>query len=170
MSDIAADLTILGTQERDLVFSQFDADVAWRLGGALRQAALDAGAALTIEIRAGRQILFHAPTPGTAAINADWARRKGNTAAHFGRSSYAIGLALQRDQASIEDKYGLSGVEFATQGGGFPVRLAATGASGATPLLVGSIAVSGLPQRQDHLFVVETLARFLDLPLAALPG
>ncbi|MGI4861837.1 MAG: heme-degrading domain-containing protein [Janthinobacterium lividum] len=166
MSDIAADLTILNAQEQDLVFARFDTDVAWRLGSTLRQAALDAGAALTIEIRAGRQILFHAPTPGTAAINADWVRRKGNTAAHFGRSSYAIGLALQRDHASIEDKYGLSGVEFATQGGGFPVRVTA---DGDTPLLVGSIAVSGLPQRQDHLFVVETLARFLDLPLAALP-
>ncbi|MCY0385913.1 heme-degrading domain-containing protein [Robbsia sp. Bb-Pol-6] len=166
MSDIAADLGILSAQERDLVFARFDTDVAWRLGGTLRQAALDAGAALTIEIRAGRQILFHAPTPGTAAINADWVRRKGNTAAHFGRSSYAIGLALQRDRASIEDKYGLSGAEFATQGGGFPVRLAA--AAGAAPLLVGSIAVSGLPQRQDHVFVATTLARFLDLPLVAL--
>lgn len=167
MNDIAADLTVLGAQERDLVFGRFDTDVAWRLGGALRQAALDAGAALTIEIRAARQILFHATTPGTAAINADWVRRKGNTAAHFGRSSYAVGLTLRRDQARIEDKYGVSGTEFATHGGGFPVRLASVGA--AAPLSIGSVAVSGLPEREDHLLVVETLARFLDVPLVALP-
>ena len=30
---------------------------------------------------------------------------------------------------------------------------------------IGAITVSGLPQRQDHNFVIETLAKFLEQPL-----
>jgi uncharacterized protein (UPF0303 family) len=174
MNRLATDIATIAAQERALVFDHFDHDIAWRLGVALREAAAQRNAALTIEIKMGRQTLFHAATPGTAAVNADWVRRKGQTATHFNRSSYAVGLILQRDGLSLEDKYGVSASECSTQGGGFPLRVAGVHADvqrhvnetddpdRATPAaVIGSIAVSGLPQRDDHRFIVDVLAAFL---------
>src|SRR5579883_2636195 len=43
---------------------------------------------------------------------------------------------------------------FAAHGGAFPVLVAGVG-------LVGTVAVSGLPQLEDHLLVVEALQAFL---------
>ena len=44
--------------------------------------------------------------------------------------------------------------EFAAHGGGFPITIRDVG-------VVGVVTVSGLPQPQDHAFVVEQLGRFL---------
>ncbi len=162
---LASDIATIAAQEQTLVFDHFDHDIAWQVGVALRDAAAQRGAALTIEIKMGRQILFHAATPGTAAVNADWVRRKGHTAMHFNRSSYAVGLMLQRDGVSLEDKYGVSASECATHGGGFPLRVAGVGGADGDRVkpaaVIGSIAVSGLPQRDDHRFIVDVLAAFL---------
>lgn len=165
---INTDIGIIAAQERALVFPQFDLNTAWELGTAMRAQALSVPAGLTIEIRIGKQIAFHTGTIGSAAINADWVRRKGNTAMHFGRSSYAISRVLQRDGLSLENKYGISESEYSTQGGGFPLRIAtskhvSSSSSQALPATVGSIAVSGLPQREDHRFVVAAIARYLGI-------
>jgi uncharacterized protein (UPF0303 family) len=40
-------------------------------------------------------------------------------------------------------------------GGSFPIRLAGS------PLVLGAITVSGLPQRDDHDLLTRTLAKFL---------
>lgn len=175
---LANDIATIAAQEQALVFDRFDHDMAWQLGVALRDAAAQRGAALTIEIKLGRQTLFHAATPGTAAVNADWVRRKGQTATHFNRSSYAVGLILQRDGLSLEDKYGVSASECSTQGGGFPLRVAGVsavpggdhreGARMPPAAVIGSIAVSGLPQRDDHRFIVEVLSAFLNKTAPAL--
>jgi uncharacterized protein (UPF0303 family) len=44
---------------------------------------------------------------------------------------------------------------FAAHGGAFPILLPKTGC-------VGVVAVSGLPQEDDHRFVVEQIEAFLD--------
>jgi len=167
---INTDIGIIAAQERTLVFPQFDLNTAWELGAAMRAQALALPAGLAIEIRIGKQIAFHIATTGSAAINADWVRRKGNTAMHFGRSSYAINLVLQRDGQSLENKYGIGESEYSTQGGGFPVRIGIAAAkhpsslnSQALPATIGSIAVSGLPQREDHRFVIAAVARYLGI-------
>jgi len=43
---------------------------------------------------------------------------------------------------------------FAAHGGAFPIRIRDVG-------VVGSISVSGLPQADDHAFVVEMIEAFL---------
>jgi len=169
----SSDIAIIAAQERVLVFPRFDNDIAWQLGSAMRARAATAQAALSIEIRIGRQIVFHAATAGTAAINADWVRRKGNTAMHFGRSSYAVGRVLQRDAQLLADKYGVPESEYCTQGGGFPLRVVAPNdAAKQLPLPnpIGFIAVSGLPQREDHRFLVAALSAFLGITAPELPA
>ena len=68
----------------------------------------------------------------------------------FHRSSYAIGLELKRTNSTLAEKYELSSEDYASHGGSFPLKVAGAG-------VIGSVTVSGLPQRADHELVVEAL-------------
>ena len=147
---IDEDLLRIALQEETLVLPLFDHEVAWRIGVRLREMAVARGFGLVIDVRRFGEQMFYCALAGTTPNNADWARRKGNVVAHFHRSSYAMGLELEQKQTSLEERYALPFREYAAHGGGFPIRVANVGA-------VGSITVSGLPQRTDHEFVVEAL-------------
>lgn len=151
------DLEMIATQEARLQFPAFDAQSAWRLGNRLREAAAARAAAVTLDIWLGAQQLFFTAMPGTSPDNADWARRKRNVVLRFHRSSYAIGLELARRQTSLRERYGLEERDFAPHGGCFPLNVTGTGC-------VGTIAVSGLPQREDHELIVAVLAVELGVP------
>jgi len=159
--DIDTDIARIAAQERRLRFPRFDSGTAWELGARLKAAAEARGVAVTIEIRLAGTTLFFYAMEGTAPVNADWARRKRNVADLYGRSSYAVGLALTRDDSSLEQTVGLPTRDYAAHGGSFPLAL-----EGAGP--VGTITVSGLPQRADHALIVEVLASFLGLPVGEL--
>ena len=151
----------MAEQERVLQFSEFGADSAWALGCILRDAALARGGAMTIEIEVAGRRLFACATDGAPAGQADWIRRKRNTVMRFGRSSYAMGLMLELEGKTIEARHGLTLADFAMHGGGFPIALKGTGT-------VGSVVVSGLPQREDHTLVVEGLAAMLGVEVQGL--
>ena len=153
---IETDLDIIAQQERLLQFPAFSAATAWDLGLRLRTAALATGEPMTIEIQLAGRNLFACSTGFAPAGQADWIRRKRNTVLRFGRSSYAMGLMLEREGKTIEARHGLTLADFAMHGGGFPIVLRDTG-------LVGCIVVSGLPQRDDHNMVVSALANLLDI-------
>ena len=154
--DIAHDLQSILAQEKALVFPRFDANRAWQLGAWLHEIATARNLALAIDIRTFGQPLFFALLDGATPDNVDWARRKSNTVAHFRRSSYAIGLRMQQAGTTLADKNGLAVAEYASHGGGFPLTVEGAG-------VIGSITVSGLPQRADHELVVEALCAQLDL-------
>lgn len=153
---IEQDLQIIAEQEALLQFDRFDADTAWELGCRLREAALRRSAALAIVVTVNQLRRFQCLMPGATANNEDWARRKHNVVQKFERSSLAIGLDCQRQHSSLQEKNGLSLAEYATHGGGFPLLLRGVGC-------IGSVVVSGLPQREDHQLVVEVLAALLQL-------
>jgi uncharacterized protein (UPF0303 family) len=154
---IEEELAIIAAQEAQLQFAAFDAQAAWQLGTQLRAAAAARGAALTLDIWLGVQQLFLCAMPGTTPDNADWARRKRNVVLRFHRSSYAVGLDLARRQTSLRERYGLDERDYAAHGGCFPLLLRGSGC-------VGTIAVSGLPQREDHELIVTVLAAQLAVP------
>ncbi len=149
--DLEQDLEIIARQEHLLRFTAFSADTAWQLGTRLRQHALQLPEAMTFEIQLAGRTLFSCSTLEAPAGQADWIRRKRNTVMRFGRSSYAMGLELERDGKTIEQRHGLPLADYAMHGGGFPICLHGTG-------LVGSVIASGLPQREDHILVVSALA------------
>lgn len=151
------DLAVIATQEARLQFPCFDAAAAWRLGNRLREAAVVRGAAVTLDIWLGAQQLFFSALPGTSPDNAEWARRKRNVVLRFHRSSYAVGLELAQRQTSLREKYGLEERDHAAHGGCFPINLRGSGC-------VGTIAVSGLPQRADHELIVAVLALEIGVP------
>lgn len=158
---IETDLAGIAQQEQQLVFTQFGAEEAWRLGCWLRTAAVSKKAGMTFEIRVGGRVLFLCATEGAPAGQMDWIRRKRNVVERFGKSSYAVGLELAATGKTIEERHGLSLADFAMHGGGFPISLVGTG-------IVGSVIASGLPQREDHAMVVEGLGTVLEVAVSGL--
>jgi uncharacterized protein (UPF0303 family) len=144
----------LAAEEAELVFESFDNDTAWRLGCRLVEAARAAGLPVAIGIRRGSQQLFHAALPGTCADNDAWLARKARVVERFARSSFGVGTHCLASGRSFEETYRLDPVTYAAHGGAFPVTVRAVG-------VVGSVGVSGLPQSDDHAFVVEQLRAFL---------
>lgn len=148
--EILRDLELMAEQEKGLVFSQFNGDVAWALGSRLREIAMRKGRPVAMGVWMAGQTLFYATTAGTTTGNEDWLRRKRRTVERFARSSYRVGTEMRRDGTTIEAKHGLTLAEYADHGGGFPITLEGTG-------VIGAVVLSGLVQREDHALVVEAL-------------
>lgn len=158
-SDMARDMAIIAKQEELLLFSTFDNTTAWLLGDSIRKLCQARHLAVTIEIRLCRETVFFYAMPGTSPNNADWARRKRNTVELQQRSSYAVGLSLLRDEASLETQSGLPLRDYAQHGGSFPIRVAGVG-------FVGVATISGLPQREDHNMVVQAMADIIGVSIS----
>lgn len=152
------DIARIARQVEQLRLKSFNADMAWALGSSLKANAVARGAAVTIEIRLAGETIFFFAMQGTAAANADWARRKRNTVELLNRPSYAVGLSLLQENSSLENKMGLPTRDFASHGGSFPIVVEGVGC-------IGAVTVSGLPQRDDHAMVVEALAALCGVPL-----
>ena len=156
------DLVRIAQQEERLQFDRFDADTAWEIGGRLKAAAEALGRPVAIDIAlAAGQTLFAFAMRGTTPDNLDWIRRKKNVVLRYHRCSYAIGLELRQKNVTLRERIGVDERDYAAHGGCFPIRLRGTGC-------IGTITVSGLPQRQDHGLVVAVLAAYLNQPLAEL--
>jgi len=161
---IADDLIILARQERELVLPQFNESVAWQIGQALRELALTRQLGIVIDVQRFGQPLFYCALAGSTPDNAGWVRRKSNVVARFHRSSYRVGQELAERKTTLAEKYGLADADYAAHGGSFPLLVTGAG-------IIGTITVSGLPQRLDHELVVEVLCQHLgkDYGSLALP-
>jgi len=148
------DLDQIARQERELVLPRFDAEFAWELGMRLRTMAAERDLAVVIDVRRFGQPLFYAAMEGTTPDNVEWVRRKSNVVARFHRSSYAAGLKEKIKNETLLQSQGLPPADYATHGGSFPLAVSGAG-------VVGSVTVSGLPQRSDHELVVEALCHLL---------
>src|ERR1700748_1675776 len=147
---VAEDLDRIALQEQDLQFARFDEGTAWKLGAQVRAVALERKLSLVVDVRRFGQPLFYSALPGTTPDNVEWVRRKSNVTARFHRSSYAIGREMEQKQSNLFDRYGLPIADYASHGGSFPLRVAGAG-------VIGSVTVSGLPERADHQLAVEAL-------------
>jgi uncharacterized protein (UPF0303 family) len=155
------DLERIGLQERELRLPRLDARLAWELGTRLKAMAEERGLSLVIDVRRFGQPLFYAALEGTTPDNPEWVRKKSNVVARFHRSSYGFGLNLKMKNVTLHERYGLPVADYAADGGGFPLHVEAAG-------VVGSVTVSGLPQRADHELVVEALCGMLGRDYAEL--
>jgi uncharacterized protein (UPF0303 family) len=157
---LSEDIERVTLQERELQLPHLDAQVAWDLGARLRTMAMERDLAVVIDVRRFSQPLFYAALDGTTPDNVEWVRRKSNVVARFHRSSYGVGLNLKSKNDSLEAR-GLPTADYASHGGSFPLSVEGAG-------VVGSVTVSGLPQRADHELVVEALCGMLGRDYAAL--
>jgi uncharacterized protein (UPF0303 family) len=144
----------LEAQEARLVLESFDETDAWELGSALREAAIAAELPVAISVRRNGQRLFHTALPGASADNDGWLDRKCAVVDRYGRSSLRVGEQFRVGGKTFESDSRLDPSLYAAHGGAFPLTVRGTGC-------IGTVAVSGLPQRDDHRLVVETLTAFI---------
>jgi uncharacterized protein (UPF0303 family) len=156
--DIAKDLERIALQEQQLQFDRFDADVAWKIGSAIRGVAAAQGNSVAIDVTLAGALLFYSAMPGATPNNAEWIRRKKNVLNRFHKSTYAVGLDYKKNDTTLEARTGAPLADFVTAGGCFPIRIKGSAA------VLGSITVSGLPERHDHDLVVKVLADHLGIP------
>jgi uncharacterized protein (UPF0303 family) len=144
----------LEAQERDLVFERADLASLHDLGRLMSKAAQERDLPIVIHIRAGARLVFVAALPGSTASNDLWAARKARLTEHFEQSSMLVRLRLERDGQDVHGAHTLSPDLYQAHGGAFPLRARGVG-------VIGSVVVSGLPQIDDHAFVVEQLSLFI---------
>ncbi|MFZ0743685.1 MAG: heme-degrading domain-containing protein [Terracidiphilus sp.] len=148
------DIENIAHQESELMLPRLDAQTAWELGARLRAMADERGLAVVIDVRRFGQPLFYAAMEGTTPDNVEWVRRKSNVVARFHRSSYAVGLREKEKNQTLLASQGLPIADYATHGGSFPLAVRGAG-------VVGSVTVSGLPERRDHELVIEALCAMI---------
>lgn len=158
---LETDIAQMARQEQELRFASFGEEDAWMLGSLMRALAVERNLPFVIDIRMGSRPLFYTALGGSTPENPDWVRRKVNTVYRFHKSSYRVGREHQLQKKPFDATRGLDPMDYAPAGGGFPIHLKGTG-------VVGAVTVSGVPQRQDHEFVVEMLSRYLKLDYAML--
>lgn len=152
--EITPSVEELEAQERRLVFRQFTHDDAWALGSLLVDLARERQAPVAIDIHRAGQQLFHAALPGSAPDNDAWIARKRRVVERFGSASYLVGARCRAKGTTFEESARLDPDVYAAHGGSFPITVEGVG-------VIGAVTVSGLPQLQDHRFVVEALEQFL---------
>ena len=142
-------------EEEELQFTSFNEDTAWQLGSMFVKVAIKENLPIAIDITRGVQQLFHASRPGASADNDVWIKRKIRLVNRMGHSSFYMGQYLKSCGKSIEEMYLLPEGEYAPHGGCFPIIIKGSG-------VIGTIAVSGLPQEEDHKLVVRLIREYLD--------
>lgn len=143
-------LDLLAAEADQLLLNRFDYDFAWALGLQMREAAADAKAPVAITLAHGTAVVFSVLMPGATLDNLDWCARKRAVAHRFHRASLAIRLEAEKAGYDFNDRFRLPQADFVASGGGVPLML-----RGGT--LIGTAAVSGLPDEEDHLLVVNAL-------------
>jgi uncharacterized protein (UPF0303 family) len=141
-------------ETRTLQFTKFDRHDALALGLLLVELGTTRNLPIAIDIRQGDHILFHASLTGATADNGFWVERKSRTAQRYEAPSLLVGLRGRLGGGRLEDNAWFDQVRYATHGGSFPLCVRGTG-------LVGTVTVSGLPQKADHDLIVEALSLFL---------
>ncbi len=151
---IQEELDQLAAERERLVLPRFDEDIAWRIGSHIRQVAAEAAHPIGIEVSRIGGRLFYCAMPGATPDNASWIRRKRNVVERFYESSLIVTLTTELAGTTVLKRFGLPEADFVHSGGGVAVRVAGTGC-------VGTVAVSGLRQREDHALAADAIAAVL---------
>jgi uncharacterized protein (UPF0303 family) len=152
--DARVTLARVEREEAELVLPRFDVTDAWTLGSRMREAAASARLPIVIGITLGEARVFHTALPGSSADNDGGLDRKTRVARRYGRSSFGVGLSFRAVGKDFDADARLDPARYAAHGGVFPLTIAGVG-------VVGTVGVSGLPQAEDHAFVVEHLRAHL---------
>ncbi len=154
MDEKKSELLRVENDEKELTFESFGNEDAINLGLAFLKTARERKLPITLDIERSGQRLFHFAATGTSIDNANWIERKKNLVKTLFKSSYAIHLQLENEHKTLDQRYESPMSHLAAHGGCFPIVVRGTG-------FVGTITVSGLPQKDDHDLVVEVIREHL---------
>lgn len=142
------------SQEQALTMKSFSRKDAYTLGMLLNKNAQIFEDPVAIEITLNSLVVFRYFPDGALPDSELWLARKRNSVHLMDMSSLRFGEWLKsRGETLLERK--LNPDQYATGGGGFPIRLTGTG-------VIGSICVSGLADIDDHRLIVDSLTQFLN--------
>ncbi len=147
-------LSVIATQEAELQFNQFPVALAHEIGAALADKARATQAPVVVDITRMGQVLFHTAFEGATPDNAEWVLRKNRVVNRFHHASLYMGAFCRENGFTLGEKFFLPEATHAPHGGAFPIILRDTG-------VIGTVTVSGLPQRADHEMVTDVLAQFM---------
>jgi uncharacterized protein (UPF0303 family) len=153
------DLEKVIAQERALVFKHFDENVAFAIGAHVRDAANADGKGLAVAVKLWDRPMFYSATAGATDSNRHWIERKTFTVRMLLKSTYRVVLERGDLPRVFEPNWGLDPRDYAIAGGGFPIAVAGVG-------VVGAAIVSGVPERDDHGYVVSAICSVLRLDAA----
>lgn len=142
-------------QEAELQFPCFSNQMGLELGLTLVEQCKETGAAMTIDIMKCGQQVFHYSCDGTLPDNDEWVKGKIKVVDRLHHSSFYVRCYLEEEGKGIEDRYHISSFEYRPYGGCFPLIVKNVG-------VIGTITVSGLPQEEDHAFVVRGIRTYLN--------
>lgn len=149
----------VAAQLDELVRDHFTIEDALDLGTFALVRARQRGLPIVIEVHHGAEPVFSAALPGSVPDSREWIRRKGNVVRRWHRSTLELRLRAEEDGTTFHEAWGVPESEFAAHGGGIPIRVRGVG-------IVGAIYASGLPQLDDHDFLVECLRATLPVSRA----
>lgn len=144
-------LEALLAEEAGSVLDTFDYAAAWRLGEGLHALATARKLPVAIAISHGGTPVFLSVLPGATSDNIDWLKRKQAVVWRFHHSSLYMRLLCESKSKAFNTSYRLPDAEYAASGGAVPLFVRNVG-------LVGSAAVSGLPDIDDHKLAMEALS------------
>ena len=144
----------LAAEQEHLLLDTFDYDLAWALGQAIRMRAAAMKAPVAVEVSHGTVPVFVSLLPGATLDNLDWTARKRAVAHRFHRSSLAMRLEAEKAGFDFNARFRLPNESYVASGGGVPLILR-------DGTLIGTAAVSGLPDVEDHQLIVDGLTSLL---------
>ncbi len=144
----------LQQQELEVQFTSFNHEIALQVGLAIIEEVKRRGKSVSIHIERNNRVLFHYAMEGTTPDNDEWLRRKCNVVQRFEMSSFRMSNRLKTREGNLESIYQAALRDHAAAGGGFPIIIKNVG-------VVGAVAISGLPDHEDHEIVVSTLRKFM---------
>ncbi len=145
----------LAEQAARVTLATFDLGAAVELGRRATQRAMAEGLPIVIEVHHLGRLAYRAALPGSVPDSDAWIARKARVVERFEASTMAIRVRFEERDTSFTEATGLSELEYAAHGGGFPISVSGVG-------IVGAIYASGLPQVDDHEFVVACLLDLKD--------
>lgn len=133
-----------------LIRSAFSLADAVRLGQAVTDIAAVNELPIAVEVLHGRRLAYRAALPGSTADNDAWLRRKIAVVARYELPTLAVRVRYEEQGLDFNEATGLARHRYAAHGGGLPIMVTGIG-------LVGILAISGLPQVEDHELGVRCL-------------
>ena len=140
----------LAAEAAELELPTFGAAEALALGLLATDRAIAEQLAIVIEVHHLGRLAYRAALPGSLPDSDDWIARKRRTVERYHRSTLATKVKYEERGTTFNASTGLSELDYAAHGGGMPVIVSGVG-------VVGGFYASGLPEVEDHEFLVTCL-------------
>lgn len=140
----------LAAEQAELELPSFSPAQAVALGLLATDRAITQQLAIIIEVYHLGRLAYRAALPGSIPDSDDWLARKRRTVERYERSTLATKVKYQERGTTFNEATGLSELEYAAHGGGMPIVVTGVG-------VAGGFYASGLPEVEDHQFLVACL-------------